>query len=240
MISRIELEPGFVLHRRPYRETSLLVEAFTHEHGRVGLVARGARRRRSSLRDAGVPFRPLLLSWSAGGDLGTLTHAEARGPARGLGGRALASGFYLNELLLRLLARHDPHPELFAAYALALEQIGGDSAGGGDPQPALRVFEKRLLDAVGYGLVLDRAVDTGAAVRPEQRYTYRPLHGPVARAGHAEGVPVSGRTLLALAREELVEADVLREAKRLMRRVLDEQLGGRPLRSREMLGPGGR
>ncbi len=228
---RVDLERAFLVHRRAWRETSAILELFTREHGRVAVVARGARRPRSALRPALAPFQPLLVSWSGRGEMGTLRAAEACPGAGPIAGDALLSGLYLNELLLRLTHRHDPHPELFDAYAGAVAALAG-------PEPlesTLRLFEKRMLEAIGYGMVLDREADSGAPVVREQRYAYRADHGP-APAGSApvDAVEVSGATLLALASEGPLDLQAQREAKRLMRHVLGKHLGDRPLASRAL------
>ena len=235
MTRRVENAPGYVLHSRPWRETSLIVEAFTREHGRVGLVARGVRRARSRFRGLLLPFRLLLLSWSGRGELPTLTGADTEGPVGVLRGRALFSGFYLNELMLKLLPRSDPHPELFDDYRGAVDALGGDGVLDG----VLRTFEKRLLDALGYGPTLDRAVDTGNPVSPDKRYRYVPERGPVEGegAGGGDGPVVSGRTLLALAGGRLGCGGDDREraeARHLMRAILAPHLGPRPLGSRQL------
>lgn len=228
----MENAPGYVLHSRPWRETSLIVETFTGEHGRVGLVARGVRRARSRLRGLLLPFHPLLLSWSGRGELPTLTGAETGSPVRMLRGRALFSGFYLNELLLKLLPRNDAHPGLFDDYRRALAELGGHRAFDG----VLRKFEKRLLDALGYGPTLDRTADAGVPVSPNKRYRYVPERGPVEAACAESGPVVSGRTLLALAGERIDGGDDREraEARRLMRAILAPHLGPRPLGSREL------
>ena len=228
----MENVPGYVLHSRPWRETSLIVEAFTREHGRVGLVARGVRRAQSRFRGLLLPFHLLLLSWSGRGELPTLTGADAEGASGMLRGRALFSGFYLNELLLKLLPRNDAHPELFDDYGEALAGLGGN----GVLDAVLRTFEKRLLDALGYGPTLDRAADTGAPVSPDRRYRYVAERGPVEVAGAGEGPVVSGRTLLALAGGELRHGNDRErtEARHLMRAILAPHLGPRPLGSREL------
>ena len=235
MNRRVENVPGYVLHSRPWRETSLIVEAFTREHGRVGLVARGVRRARSRFRGLLLPFHLLLLSWSGRGELPTLTGADTEGRVRMLRGRALFSGFYLNELLLKLLPRNDAHPDLFADYRHALAELDGNCA----LDAVLRMFEKCLLDALGYGPTLDRAADTGAPISPDKRYRYVLERGPVEGEGAAvgEGPVVSGRTLLALAEGRLGCAgdDQERtEARHLMRAILTPHLGPRPLGSRQL------
>jgi DNA repair protein RecO (recombination protein O) len=226
-----ELRAAFLLHRRPYRETSLLLEAFSLLHGRVGLVARGARPPRARWRVTFEPFRPLVLAWKGRGDLGTLIAAEPDGPPIELHGRAVASGFYLNELLMRLLQRHDPHPQLYAQYARALSALGA----GCELETVLRRFEKQLLEALGYGLQLERDADRGWPIIAETRYVYAAQAGPLgAPTASTQGIAVHGKTLLAIAGEEF-DAQSSREAKRLMRYLLQQHLGERPLASRELL-----
>lgn len=230
---RTELRPAYILHRQPYRETSLLLEAFTVEEGRVGLVARGARSGKGAGRGLLQPFVPVLLSWSGRSELATLTGVEGRGGLPPLAGRALISAFYLNELLLRLLQRHDPHDELFHAYELALQRLASVPE---QPEWTLRLFEKALLQELGYGLLLDHEVHSGAAIQPHMRYCYHVQQGPLSDDGAAvpAGPRLHGRTLLALDAEEGADEQVLAEAKTLMRVILAQYLGTRPLRSREL------
>lgn len=227
---RVRLQRAFVLHTRPYRESSLLVEAFTYEFGRVALVARGARRPKSALRSTLQAFHPLLLSWQAKSELATLVGAEADGVASTKGGRGMMSGLYLNELLLRFLHRSDPHPDLFERYGLTLTRLD-DAA---TLECALRVFEKHMLDAVGYGLELETQADSGEPVVAEHFYSYRAERGAVPYEGQRDGVHVSGHTLLALAAGQLSEPHHLREAKRLMRSVIRAHLGDRPLETHKL------
>jgi DNA repair protein RecO (recombination protein O) len=229
--TRVQLVPGYVLHQRPYRESSALLEVFTASHGRLGLVARGMRSSKFRQRGELQPLRPLRLSWSARGELGTLTGVEADGPAPALRGNALYSAFYLNELLVRLLARQDPHPRLYALYADSLRALSGEA----EVEPVLRRFEKRLLEEIGYGLLLDHEVQHGAAVEPQRWYDYHLESGPVTvDRADAPGFVFSGASLLALAREQLTDPAALRDAKRLMRAALNLYLGDRPLHSREL------
>ena len=228
---RVDLDPAFVLHTRSWRETSLLVEALSRNHGRLGLIARGARRPKSAVRGLLQPFTPLLLSWRGRGELATLTGAESDGAAQPLAGSAAIVGFYVNELVLRFLHRHDPEPVLFGHYRAALGAI----AHAEDPEPALRIFEKRLLQAAGYALELEREARSGRAIEPDGRYRYTAGAGPEPWSDETgPGVCVSGSTLLALARETLAERRALREAKRLLRSVIDEHCGGRALASRAL------
>lgn len=227
---RADLIQAYVLHGRAYRETSMLLELFSREHGRVGLVARGARSTRSRLRGVLRPFLPLLVSWSQRGELGTLTGAETDGPVKLAGGAMLAGGFYMNELLMRLLARNDPHPDLYRVYDRALT----DLAKPGSAEPALRVFEKRLLAELGYALVLERETD-GSPVRADGLYHYHLEEGPVAVPRiHGDMLGIHGESLLALSRENLESRRALSETKRLNRAALGRYLGGRPLRSRDL------
>ena len=227
----LNLEPAFVIHQHAYRETSLLVEVFTRSFGRLGLVARGAKRAKSPLRNVLQAFQPLMIRWSGRGDLGTLTHAEAREVMGLLPGKAVLSGFYLNELMLRLTHRHDPQSELFEAYELAIVALRQ----GAQLETTLRIFEKRLLQATGYGLVLEHDTHTGEALDPLQRYFYDPETGPTCIKGEDRaGVSVSGQTLLALAREDELHGQCQREAKRLMRYILKRHLGDRQLQSRSL------
>jgi DNA repair protein RecO (recombination protein O) len=226
-------QPSFVLHAYPYRETSLIVEAFTRQYGRVALVARGAKRPRSELRGLLQAFQPLLLSWSGPQELKTLLHAEWRGGLPRVAGSALLCGFYLNELLLKLLPREDPHTDLFADYEAAL----ADLAAGGDQATVLRRFEVRLLAAMGYALPLVREADTGAPVDPAARYHYAFDRGP-RRDAPPSGprLPiVRGTTLIALSEQRYPDAATAAEAKRLMREVLDHYLEQRGVESRRVV-----
>jgi DNA repair protein RecO (recombination protein O) len=226
-------QPAFVLHAYPYRETSLIVEAFTPDFGRVALVARGARRPRSELRGLLQGFQPLLLSWSGQHELKTLLKAEWRGGLPRVGGGALLCGFYLNELLLKLLPREDGHPQLFADYETALAEL----AAGRDQATILRRFEVRLLAEMGYALPLVREADTGAPVVPAVRYHYAFDRGP-RRTLPEPGMKlplVRGATLLALADQNYPDAETAAEAKRLMREVLDHYLEQRGVESRRVV-----
>ncbi len=224
---------AFVLHAYPYRETSLIVEAFTADFGRVAMVARGAKRPRSELRGLLQAFQPLLLSWSGQRELKTLLRAEWRGGLPRVRGGALLCGFYLNELLLKLLPREDPHPDVFVEYERAL----GHLVAGADQATVLRRFEVSLIAAMGYALPLVREADTGAPVDPDVRYHYAFDRGP-RRASPSPGLRlpvVSGTTLLALAEQRYPDAATAAEAKRLMREVLDHYLEQRGVESRRVV-----
>ena len=228
---RVQLQPAYLLHRKPYRDTSLLLELFTRDYGRIGLVARGARGAKSKLKGVLQPYQPLLISWSGRGELQTLTSAEAQGGAVFLQGDALVSGFYLNELLMRLLTRHDPHPELYLTYQAALQRISTNR----DIEWTLRLFERDLLQQLGYGLLLSHEGRGGDEVVPEGRYCYYHDSGPQRLQGEASGLlTVAGATLLALEQGHCDEPQLRRESKLLMREVLGHYLGPKPLASREL------
>ena len=228
---RITLQSAYVLHTRPYRDTSLLVEIFSHDYGRLGLVARGVRTGKSRFANLLQPFTPLLLSWSGQGELATLTAAEAAGVAPRLNGELMLSGFYLNELLMRLLQRGDAHPVLFETYITSLASLAEQT----EQEPILRIFEHRLLQEIGYGLILDHDVISGKVIDPVARYHYLPEQGPVCSTGQEQdGILIRGRTLLAIGKDDYSDAEVRQEAKRLMRAALAVHLGDRPLKSREL------
>ena len=228
---RIEQQPAWVLHTYPWRETSLIVEIFARDHGRVALVAKGARRPHSQLRGVLLAFQPLWMDWSGGGEVKTLVRAEWQGGQPLLIGRALICGYYLNELLVRLTAREDAHPRLFDAYAEAVRALGR-----GEPEsPILRRFELALLQELGYGLQLDADAD-GVPVRPELRYAYIIERGavPLDEYGIDDASVVAGRVLLDMARGDFREPETLAGAKALMRRLIQHYLGGQVLQSRRV------
>jgi DNA repair protein RecO (recombination protein O) len=227
---RVELVPAFVLHARAHRDTSRIVDCLARDHGRVALVARGVRRPGAALRGVLQPFQPLLLSWVGRGELGTLTGAEPGLRAAIPAGESLFAAFYANELLLRGLMPHDPHPALFDAYATLLDALGT----GVDAATPLRRFELALLEELGYGVTLDVCAGDGAPVRPDRRYAFRPAEGVLEAApdGQIAEPLFEGRALLALARAEPLAAGLAGEARRLTRLALDHALGQRPLRTR--------
>ncbi len=228
---RIELQPAYILHHRPYRNTSRLLEVFSRDHGRFGMIARGVSSRRSRLQGRLQPFRPLLLSWYSRGELATLNGAEPDGAPLMFSGAVLMSGFYLNELLLRLTWRHVNYSSLFQIYHQTLNQLGEQRVN----QQALRIFECRLLEELGYGMILDHDVETGRPIQPDVHYCYHIERGPVeAPAESTSTLQVAGSSLLALANGVLPDEESLQDARRLMRTVLTFYLGDKPLRSREL------
>ena len=232
MKRRIDHEPGYVLHTYPYMETSLIVEAFTRSHGRVSVIARGARRPRSAMRGVLLSFHPLRLGWSGSGELGNLISAEWSGAIQPLAGRGLMCGFYLNELLLRLLPRDDAHELLFDFYGEALRGLSAGTEQGA----VLRSFEKRLLAELGYAPLLEREAASGAPIEPERRYVYEPDRGPLAlRNSHSGELTVSGQTLLDLAADEYTRPETRDEARTLLRALIGQRLHGQVLHTRTVL-----
>ena len=230
---RVQLEPAFLLHHYAWRDSSRILELLTRSHGRVSVFARAARRGGSSLPAALQPFGELLVSWTARGEAGQLNGAErVRAPAM-LAGDRLMSAFYANELLIRLLPRQDPHPALFDAYAALLERLHDPLA---PPARGLRLFEKRLLEELGWGLNLESEAASGLAVEETRSYRYRVDGGAEIVDGVADGSLIfSGASLLSLAREELADERSLSDARRLLKAALDQCLDGRPLRTREVM-----
>jgi DNA repair protein RecO (recombination protein O) len=216
---RITLEPAYILHSREYRDTSRILDVFSERHGRLTLFARGARGPKSKLASLLMPFRPLLVSWSGRGDAAQLTGAEPNGEVTTLPSRHVLSGFYLNELIISLTTRHDPQPQLFGDYALALRQLTADTP----PQPALRVFEKRLLASLGYGLEF--------SVDAQMFYRFHVGEGLAEVRDETPGA-YPGRCLLALQEENLQDTESLDVARRVLRQALDHCLEGRELRTR--------
>jgi DNA repair protein RecO (recombination protein O) len=228
-MSGAALSPAFVLHRRRYRDSSLLLELFSQSRGRVAVIAKGAlsgRRNRAGLLQ---PFVPLLADWRGRGEIQTLTTVEQAGSTIGLRGRSLYCGFYLNELLVRLSHRDDPQVQLFASYGKTLE----DLAAGADLDGCLRRYEMDLLTALGLAPELAFSSATAQPVQAECRYRVDPVGGPLP-SGAEDRQAVSGGTLLGLASGAELSDTERREARRLLRGILAHHLGGRPLKSREL------
>jgi len=229
---QVLLEPGFVLHQRPYRDSSQLLECVTAAHGRVGLVARGSRRAGSRQRALLQPFVPLKLSWIRRGDLGRLIQVEPEAASYVLEGQRLLAGFYASELLLRLTARGDPNVEVFSCYSRCLAELAGTT----NLARTLRLFELDLLGALGYGLELTGDSSTGEPLREDTRYVFE-LEQGFRRIENADADTdnYSGRDLLSLRDRKLDDENSVRTAQRVLGRVLREHLGDRPLQSRLVL-----
>jgi DNA repair protein RecO (recombination protein O) len=230
---RVSLQPAYVLHHRPFRDTSRIVDLFTRDYGRTAVVARAVRAPTSRLKGLLQPFSALMVSFSTKGELGTLSGAEATAAGHfALGGDALLSAFYVNELLLRLMEKGDPHPEVYGEYERTLNRLANEPS----PHEPLRVFEKRLLEALGYGLNLGHDIVTGEPLVAEKHYEFVLEEGPTATHASATGALVfPGRSLMALAEERLGDERCMRHARILLRSALDLYLGSRPLRTREVM-----
>jgi DNA repair protein RecO (recombination protein O) len=229
---RQDAQAAFVLHSYPFRETSLIVETYSRDHGRIAMVARGARRSRSSLRGVLLAFQPLLLSWSGKRELRTLIRAEWQGGYAPLRGQSLICGFYLNELLLKLLPRDDPHEELYAVYEGTLAALGE----GADQFALLRRFELALLRELGYAVILDRDVEQDEPVARERSYAYIVERGPVvARSAAGIGVELSGQTLIDMQSGQFTNAVTQQQSKALMRALINHHLGNQVLHTRQLL-----
>ena len=230
--NRLEDEPAFVLHSYPFRETSLLVEIFSRQHGRVPLVARGARRPKSAVRGLLMNFQPLSLSWFGKHEVRTLHSAEWQGGQPLLQGTALLCGFYLNELLLNLMVRDDPHEQLFDYYQHTLQRL----AHGADMASTLRCFEKHLLQELGYALLLEHEAGSDQPINAATAYRYVVERGAVRDTpGATDGLLVSGKTLQDMAADDYSDAQSARQGKQLMRMLLNHHLGGKMLHTRELI-----
>lgn len=228
---RVQNEPAWLLHHRPFQDASRILDVLSLHHGRVSLVARGSRSGRSRLKGFLRSFAPLQLSWVARSDLGTLTGADRLGAPIALAGEALMAGYYVNELLLHLVHRHDPQPEIFAAYAAAIEDLKG-----GERIPArLRAFELDLLRFLGFALDLGQEADTETVLEPARTYEYRVEHGPVPVSDRQGPMIFTGAELLAIRDRAFTEPAALRAAGRLLREVIAFHLGGKELKSRKVL-----
>jgi DNA repair protein RecO (recombination protein O) len=230
---RQDAQPAFVLHTYPYRETSLVVETFTRNFGRVPLIAKGAKRPRSALRGLLLAFQPLQLTWGGKSELRTLHKAEWQGGQMPLQGMAIICGFYLNELLLRLLHRNDPHEQLFVYYQETLAALSTEK----DYIPILRRFEQRMLQELGYALTLDHDVISGKPTDPNEDYYYEIERGPVVlhESHHNHGLQLHGKTLLDMEQGDYSSAATRQQSKALMRYILNHYLDDQPLHTRQLL-----
>ena len=228
---RVQQQPAYILHHRPFRDTSQLLDVISRDHGKLALVARGSRGARSRLRGLLRPFLPLRLSWVISSDLGTLTGAEIDDAPLTLSGDALLSGYYVNELLLNFLHRHDPQPEIFAAYRLAVTGLCRDV----DPAPKLRGFEIELLRLLGYALNLEFEGSTHESLDADKFYEYRVEQGPVRVARQHGTMVFAGSTLQAIHQQHFDDPTIQRAAGRLLRKVISYHLDGKELKSRKVL-----
>ena len=228
---RVQQQPAYILHHRPFRDTSQLLDVISQDHGKLALVARGSRTARSRLRGLLRPFLSLRLSWVISSDLGTLTGAEIDDAPLTLSGDALLSGYYLNELLLNFLHRHDPQPEIFAAYQHAVTGL----CRAVDPAPGLRGFEIELLRLLGYALNLEFEESTHELLDADKFYEYRIEQGPVRVTRQHGPMVFAGSTLQAIHQRRFDDPTIQRAAGRLLREVISYHLDGKELKSRKVL-----
>ncbi|MGI9272914.1 MAG: DNA repair protein RecO [Woeseiaceae bacterium] len=228
---RVQQQAAFILHHRPFRDTSQILDVLSREHGKIALVARGSRGPKSRLRGVLRPFMPLSMSWVQRSDLGTLTGAELHGAPLSLTGDALLSGYYVNELLLHFLHRHDPQPDIFDIYVHVIEAL----AAAENVATCLRQFEIELLRHLGYALNLAHEADSQAALQDDIHYEYRFEQGPVQVARTEGPLVFNGALLSAVAEQRFADPEVLRAANRLLREVIGFHLGGKELKSRKVL-----
>ena len=228
---RNQNEPAWLLHHRPFRDSSQILDILSRNHGRLAVVAKGSRGAKSKLRGILRPFLPLQLSWIIRSDLGTLTGAEMDGAPISLTGDALLSGYYVNELILKLLHRHDPQPEIFAAYGRTIERLAGSQG----VAPYLRQFEIELLRMLGYALNLDHDTETREPLRPRQQYEYRAEQGPVPVSEREGPMVFTGAELDAIRNQQFTDPAVLKNAGSLLRNVIAYHLDGKELKSRKVL-----
>jgi DNA repair protein RecO (recombination protein O) len=227
---RVDRQLAFVLHTYPFSETSLVVDVFSREFGRLPLLARGARRPRSAMRGNLMTFAPLELGWFGAGEVKTLAKTEWLGGMPLLSGRCLLLGYYLNELIVRLVPRDDAHPSLFDAYAEALRALSM----GAEDAPELRRFEQSLLRELGYGLTLDVDANSGARIAAEKEYVFWIERGPVERVGADDTPSIRGKTLLDMQCDDYSDVQTRLECKGLMRQLIAHHLSGKPLHSRRV------
>jgi DNA repair protein RecO (recombination protein O) len=228
---RIQNEPAWLLHHRPFRDSSQILDILSLDQGRLAVVAKGSRGAKSKLRGILRPFLPLQLSWFIRSDLGTLTGAEMNGAPLSLSGDALLSGYYVNELILKLLHRHDPQPEIFAAYSRTIERL----AGGKEVAAYLRQFEIELLRVLGYALNLDHDTETTEPLRPQQQYEYRVEQGLVPVSDRDGPMVFRGAEIDAIRNQQFADPAVLKNAGSLLRNVIAYHLDGKELKSRKVL-----
>jgi DNA repair protein RecO (recombination protein O) len=222
-------QPSFILRQKKYRETSLIIDVLTRDFGRISLLARGVRTGKSKTAAALQSFTPLTLSYTGGGELKILTDVNDAQFSLELKGLALYCGFYINELIIYFLHQYDPHPELFFDYNSCLVQLA--DADGQQIQMALRLFELNLIEKIGYGLQLEYDFQNGLPINPKKNYAFDVEQG----AYEDSNGYLTGHTLQALSIKSLSNQQVLLEAKRLMRDVIDFHLQGRPLKSRQVI-----
>ncbi len=224
-----DLAPAYILHRRKYRDSSLILEMFTPAEGKIAAIAKGVMSGKRSKSGSLQPFYPLWVGWSGRGEIKTLTKVEPRSIPIALKARSLYCGFYINELLMYLIQRNDPQLQLFELYETALHELGSSC----NREAVLRKFELKMLTELGYQLELQQDITSGKPLDPEIHYEYRLEVGPVPCDSRLK-TSIQGATLIKLANNQTMEGQEITEARNLMRRVINFHLDGRPLKSREL------
>ncbi len=228
---RVQQQSAYILHRRPFRDSSQILDVVTHDYGKVALVARGSRGSKSRLAGILRPFLPLRVSWVAKSELGTLTGAEAAGPPAGMVGDAMLSAYYVNELMLHFLHRYDPQPDIFRLYEEVLKALVTTDR----IAVCLRSFELEFLSLLGYAVNLSHEFASHAPLDDEQLYEYRMEQGPVRVERSAGALVFPGQVLSSIGAQRFDDPDVLRAANRLLREIIGFHLGGKELKSRKVL-----
>lgn len=228
---RVHSQPAFILHHRPFRDSSQILDVLTRDHGKIALVARGSRGSKSRLAGILRPFLPLRLSWLLKSELGTLTGADAAGPPAGMAGDALLAAYYVNELLLKFLHRYDPQPEIFALYKNVLDALVQSKR----VAAVLRSFELELLSLLGYAVNIGGSDGSLSDLDSEQYYEYRMELGLVAVESAGTALVFTGATYAEIAAQRFSDPDILRAASRLLREIIAFHLGGTELKSRKVL-----
>ncbi len=227
---RVQQQPGYILHHRPFRDNSQILDIVTRDHGKIAVVARGSRGSKSRLAGVLRPFLPLRISWVGKSDMGTLTGAESAGPPAGMVGDAIFSAYYVNELLLHFLHRHDPQPEIFALYEEVIKALLITD----NIAAALRSFELEFLSLLGYAVNLDHEAGSRNPLKIDQDYEYRMEQGPVLIERDGPLV-FKGAVFKEIAEQRFEKPDILRAANRLLREIIGFHLGGKELKSRKVL-----
>ncbi len=234
---RVHQQAAFVLHARPYTESSLIVEFFSQDFGRIGLLAKGARNPKTRKRGILLPFQPLLVSWTGKGELPILSEVEQGNELLHFDYKSRVCGYYANELVYKLLQRKDPHRQLYDAYAQLMQSLHKCSFKNKERELSLRLFEKSLLSEIGYALILDRDIEHQELINPELVYRYIPERGPeIYRSNKVESpLIVSGMVLHCIERNQYPNDQIMQQAKRFMRYILQSLLGGKSIYSRSLL-----
>ncbi len=228
---KVEHTPCYILHRRDYLESSLILEILSREHGRVSLIAKGAKRHKKQQGINYNLYQEYLLSWVSKSELGTLIDVELAITMASMRPKQMMTGFYMNEIILRLLHKHESHPELYDSYKTTVRELSKNNT----DQALIRYFEKILLQSLGYGVIFDQDLNTGNAIVAEEDYYYKFDFGPTSNNKNSmEGVPISGKTLIGLNNETLADTKNKNEAKILLRSLLNQYLGEKPLESRKL------